>query len=338
VIINDNLSQISAGGPLVLGGVNGIADGLAALAAGGTPLASGANTLAGGANELASGVNTFSSGMSQFAAGTPALAEGATKLAEGADGAATGTESLADGLGQAAEGVPNYSESERETLARSALTPVVATGNGDELFNAAGVPLFTGIALWAGGLATFLILSPLWRRTRTAARGLSAITLRSAFPGILAGAAQGALVGIAMPLALDLDGAQFTGFLSLGIVTGIAFALLNQGLAALLGGFGRFVSFIVLVVAFAGGIVSTAPEALRTIGDATPIGAAFSGFQSIASGASGAGSSATMLVLWGLIGLALTAFAAARTRKTGRAPVGDTADAASVTDQSLLPV
>lgn len=327
--LDGKLATLAAAGPQVAAGSRGIAGGIGALAVSGHELAGGAGALAGGAGELASGVPALTDGAVQ-------LADGAGKLADGAQQAASGTDELASGLGQAVDGVPSYSEAERDALARAALTPVVATGSGDELFNAAGVPLFTGIALWAGGLAAFLMLSPLWRRTRDAARGLGAITLRSALPGLIAGAAQGALVGIAMPIALGLDAAAFAGFFGFGLLAGVAFALLNQGLAALLGSLGRFLSFLMLVVAFAGGIVSTAPALLRGIADATPIGSAFSGFQSIASGAAGAGSAAMQLVLWALIGLALIGFAAARARKADRAPADETAAVPSAGHQ-LLP-
>ena len=84
------------------------------------------------------------------------------------------------------------------------------------------------------------------------------------------------------------------------------------------GGVGRFVACALLVVAFAVGIVSTVPGPLAAIGDASPIGAAFSGFQAIASGADGAGGSALVLALWGLAGLALTAFAVVRARSARR--------------------
>lgn len=316
--LDAQLAQLTAAGPQVAAGSRGIANGVGALAASGQELAGGAGALATGAGELAAGTPALADGAAQ-------LADGAAQLAEGAEQAATGTDTLASGLGQAVDGVPNYTESQRDALARAALTPVVATGSGDELFNAAGVPLFTGIALWAGGLASFLILSPLWRRTREAARGLGAITLRSALPGFLAGAAQGAIVGLAMPIALGLDLPATLAFLGFGVLAGVAFALVNQGLAALLGGFGRFLSFVTLVIAFAGGIVSTAPAMLRAIGDATPIGAAFSGFQAIASGAAGAGGAAALLVLWGLVGLALTGFAAARARTSDRTSAAEPA-------------
>ena len=105
------------------------------------------------------------------------------------------------------------------------------------------------------------------------------------------------------------------GFFGLALLAGMAFSLVNQGLSALFGGFGRFVSFALLVVAFAIGVISTAPPLLQAIGDGSPIGALFEGFQAVAMGASGVGGAAFALAVWGLAGLALTAFAVARSRK-----------------------
>ncbi|XPP26884.1 MAG: YhgE/Pip family protein [Leucobacter sp.] len=306
------LAQLDA----LLGGVGGLDAQLGQLIAGGTQLATGVRASANGQAQLASGLESYAAGMGALAAGTPALADGAAQLAGGARSAADGAGDLAEGLGTAAEEIPSYTEAEREKLARTAVRPVEASGSSDELFNASGVPLFAGIALWAGALASFLVLAPLWRRTREAARGVAGITLRSALPAVAIGAAQGVIAGLLLPPLLGYGAAEWLGFLGLSLLAGISFSLVNQGLSALLGGFGRFLAFALLVVAFAIGVVSTAPPVLQAIGDASPIGALFSGFQAVAMGTSGGGAAAGLLVLWGLGGLILTAFAVRRARRS----------------------
>lgn len=300
-----------------------LADGLTGFAGGLGEFAGGVGQVAGGASQLASGAGQLAGGASQLAGGIPALSDGASQLADGtaqlADGtrqAADGTRELADGLVTAASEIPAYSETQSERMAEIAVQPVEAVGGSDELFNASGVPLFAGIALWAGAFASFLMLAPLWRRTREAARGIGFITLRSALPAVGVGAAQGAILGFILPPLLGYDAGQWLGFLGLSLVAGIAFSLVNQGLSALFGGFGRFLAFVVLVVAFAIGVISTAPPLLQAIGDASPVGALFAGFQAIATGTSGAGGATALLIVWGLGGLALTAFAVARERRT----------------------
>lgn len=288
--------------------------GLGAFGTGLNEFATQGAALSTGASELAAGTTQLSTGVSALAEGTPELAKGASQLADGATKSADGAGDLAKGLGDAVKEIPNYTKAESESLAETAVAPVEARGGSDELFNASGVPLFAGIALWAGALAMFLVLSPLWRRTTDAARGVGAITMRSAIPALALGAVQGAIAGVVLPIALGYDLGQGLGFFGLALLAGVAFSLVVQGLAALLGGFGRFIAFALLVVAFAVGIVSTVPGPLAAIGDASPIGAAFSGFQAIASGADGAGGSALVLALWGFAGLALTAFAVVRAR------------------------
>ena len=302
------IEKLKAGG-------TALAAGTAASAAGASQLAAGAEALAGGASQLAGGAAALSAGTPSLAAGTSQLAGGITELASGAHQAADGTASLAEGLNEAADGIPSFTKGERDRLGEIATRPVEAKGASDELFNASGVPLFAGIALWAGAFASFLVLAPLWRRTREAARGVGYVTLRSALPAVGLGALQGGIVGAILPVLLGYSFTQGLGFFGLALLAGVAFSLVNQGLSAFFGGLGRFVSFALLVVAFAIGVISTAPPLLQKIGDGSPIGALFEGFQAVAMGAAGAGGAAFALVMWGLGGIALTGFAVARDRK-----------------------
>lgn len=301
-----------------------LATGLSQFGAGLNELAEQGGQLSAGAAQLADGAAQLSTGTGELAANAPQLADGARQLADGTSKLVGGIDQLADGAGElatgletAATGVPTTTDAERERLAKAAVTPVLAEGGSDELFTASGVPLFAGIALWAGALAVFLVLSPLWRRTRAAARGIGFITLRSALPAIGLGTIQGVAAGVALPIALGYDFGQGVQFFGFALLAGIAFALLVQGLSALLGGFGRFVAFVLLVVAFAVGIVSTVPAALAAVGDFSPLGAALDGFQSIATNAGSPGGAAVLLALWAAAGLCLTAFAVVRARRSG---------------------
>ena len=321
--------DLSNGANVLVDGADKLAGGAAGLASGSSQLATGAEQLSGGVSGVAAGAGALSTGAaglaegtaglatgtSELAAGVPELADGATQLADGADKSAKGAKTLAEGLGEAASGIPNYTEGQRDKISKTAITPVKAEGASDELFNSSGVPLFAGIALWAGALAMFMLLAPLWRRTRDAARGVGWITMRSALPAAAIGAVQGAIAGIALPIALGYGVTQGLAFFGLAVLAGVAFSLLVQGLAALLGGVGRFIAFTLLVVAFAVGIVSTVPGPLAAVGDASPIGAALAGFQSVATDAAGAGMAAIVLTLWAAGGLVLTALAVARARK-----------------------
>lgn len=296
-------------------GAENFAAGVGEFAGGMTTFSGGVSQLAGQAPALSAGADQLAGGVSQLAGGAGELAGGADTLAEGAGAAAEGTKTLAAGLDEAAAQIPNYTEDERTTMAETAVETVKAEGGSDELFNSSGIPLFAGIALWAGALAAFLVLAPLWSRTREAAKGVLALTLRSVRPALLLGAAQGAIAGVVLPIALRYDFAQAAGFFGLSVLAGTAFSLIVQGLSARFGGYGRFAAFALLVIAFTVGIVSTVPGVLAAVGDASPIGAAFTGFQALAAGASGAGGAAALLALWGAAGAGLTAWAVARERR-----------------------
>ncbi len=310
------LGELEAGGTALAQGVRASASGQQELADGLAAYAGGVAQFSGGVSQLAAGAGAAANGASQLAAGTSSLSSGAAELADGARQLSDGTIELADGLALAADGIPSYTEEQSETMAATAVRPVESVGASDELFNAAGVPLFAGIALWAGALASALVMAPLWRRTREAARGVGAVTLRSALPVAGLGAVQGVIAGLVLPLLLGYDLAQGLGFFALALVAGVSFALVNQGLSALLGGVGRFVSFALLVVAFAIGVISTAPPLLQAIGDASPVGALFGGFQAVAMGTAGTGIAIWLLAVWAAGGLALTAFAVSRARRT----------------------
>lgn len=309
------INQLKQAGTPLAQGARASADGQAQLATGLEAFASGLAGYTGGVAQYAGGVDRLAAGTPALAAGAAQLADGARQAAEGQRLAAGGASDLAAGLDTAANGIPAYTDTERETLAETAVAPVRAEGGSDELFNAAGVPLFAGIALWAGALAASLVIAPLWRRARDAARGVVTITLRSALPIIGIGAVQGAIAGAVLPVLLGYSVSQGLGFFALALTAGIAFALVTQGLSALLHGFGRFLAFVVLVVAFTIGVISTAPPLLQGIGDASPLGALFAGFQAVIGGTGGTGAAIWALALWGLGGLVLTGFAVARARR-----------------------
>lgn len=309
------LGQIEA----MIAGLGTVGGSLDETIAAGNNLAAGSRASANGQWQLVTSMDSFAQGLGEYAAGVPQLGDGVRELEGGAREIADGAGTLAEGLQTAAAEVPATTEAQRERLAESAVRPVEVRGASDELFTAAGVPLFVGLALWAGALASFLVLTPLWQRTREAARTIADISLRSVLPAVALGAGQGLLLGAALPPLLDYDAGQWIGFLALSVVAGMSFSLLVQGLAALFGGFGRFVSFVVLAVAFAAGVVSTAPQLMRAIGDASPVGALSHGFQALIMQLDGFGGSFGVLALWGLAGVALTAFAVTRARRAAPA-------------------
>jgi len=97
-------------------------------------------------------------------------------------------------------------------------------------------------------------------------------------------------------------------------VTGIAFAAVNHGLVALLGGIGRFVSMLVVVLTLASGIVSTAPGFFDAALPWLPTAPAITALQGAIDGSTDAWRGLGGLLLWAAFGFALALIAVARRR------------------------
>ncbi|WP_217133538.1 YhgE/Pip domain-containing protein [Leucobacter chinensis] len=311
----DGAAQSAAGLDELAAGAAGLAAGADGLAAGAGELAAGVGGIASGARELSSGTGQLAAQVPELTEGVSQLAEGASELAGGTEQAAKGTRDLAEGLAEAVSEIPRYSESERDRLAEIAVNPVSGGDDEAKLFAGSGAPLFLSIALWAGGLAAFMVLQPLWSRTREAALSEATITLRSAGSGMLLGAIQGALAALFVALLLKEPASHVLAYAITGVLVGVAFGLVNQGLVALFHGYGRFVSFVVLVVGFVAGIVSTAPGVLASITSFTPVGTAIEALQRITESGAPGGANILMLLVWGGLGMLAIGAAVHRERK-----------------------
>lgn len=302
------------GGDQLAQGVRASANGLVGLADGAQGLADGARDITGGAQELALGTEQLAAQLPGLSAGAHELASGAGELADGTVAAADGSHELADGLAEAVSQIPRYTDSERDMLAELAVNPVGAGDREANLFSGSGAPLFLSVALWAGALAMFMLMAPLWARTREAALSEASITLRSAGPGMAIASLQGVIAAVSVGVFLNAHATEMLAYALTGLLVGVAFALVNQGLVALFRGYGRFVAFVIMTLAFVAGIVSTAPAILASVTRFTPIGTAIGAFQNIEeSGAPGLGAT-LMLLVWAGLGVVLLGAAVHRRR------------------------
>ncbi|MGO4594236.1 YhgE/Pip family protein [Leifsonia sp. 2TAF2] len=272
-----------------------------------TQSASGASQLASGASQSADGAQQFATGVQQLSAGIPALATGA-------DQSASGAASLASGLHTAVKQLPSYDKGERTSLADVAAQPVGQKTSGDTPFGTSSIPLFAAVALWLGALATFLVLQALSRRALLTSRAAGRIALDGFLPAAALGVVQGVLVAGIMAPALSLDVGHWFGFAGLAAAVGIAFAAVNHGLVALLGGVGRFLSMLVVVVTLASGIVSTAPSFFDAALPWLPTSSAITAMQGAIDGSADAWRGLGGLLLWAAFGFALALIAVARRR------------------------
>ncbi|KJL45161.1 YhgE/Pip domain-containing protein [Microbacterium trichothecenolyticum] len=297
-------------------GVGTLAGGLTQLAGGIDQSAAGAGQLATGVTGIQSGADGLSDGASQLASGATQAADGATSLADGVAQLADGTGELASGLATASDSLPSYTDDQATDLATVVANPVEAEGVGTSLFGASAIPLLATLALWFGGLGTFVALQAVSRRALTSRQPSALLALRSFAPAAALGAVQGMLVAGVVQLAASYAWADWWVFALVAVVAGIAFAAVNQALIAVFGGAGRWIAALIGVFAVATGVVSTVPGVLSSVAALLPTGPAYNGMLAALTSASGLGAAIAGLVVWTVLGLGATILAVARRRST----------------------
>lgn len=279
-----------------------------------TALASGLGQLSTGTTQSADGARGLQSGAAQLAGGATQAADGATSLADGVAQLSTGTSSLADGLATASDSLPSYTDSEATSLANVVSDPVTTNGLGSSLFGASAVPLLASLALWFGGLGTFIALQAASRRALTSRSPSAALALRGFAPAAAIGAIQGLLVAGVVQLAATYDLGQWSLFALLCVIAGVAFAAVNQALVAVFGGAGRWLAALVGVLTVATGVVSTVPGVLSQAASLLPTSPAYTGMLAALTDAGGFGSAIAGLLIWAGLAFIATTIAVARRR------------------------
>lgn len=293
-----------------------IAGGLTQLAAGTTQSAAGARGLQSGAAQLQSGAAQLATGAGSLATGAGSAADGADELGSGVSQLAGGVGSLADGLATAADQVPAYTDSEAQNLAEVVANPVAADGVGSTLFGASAVPLLATLALWFGGLATFIALRAVSARALTSRAASALLAGRALAPAAGIGALQGLLVAVVVQFAAAYEWSAWFTFAGATIVAGIAFAAVNQALVAVFGGAGRWIAALVGVLAVATGVVSTAPGVLSSIAGIMPTSPAYTAMLAALGPAGGVWAGVVGMLIWAVLAFAATILAVTRRRTT----------------------
>ena len=302
--------------PALGAGMQQLAAGLSEASAGMDSLAAGAADAAGGVRQLADGASGIASGAAGVASGAVSAADGADALASGAGQLADGADTLADGLHQASDSLPSYTDAEAQSLAEVVATPVGADGAGNSLFGASAIPLLAMVALWFGGIASYIALQAVPRRALTSRRPSALLALRGLWPAAAIGAVQGVLVAVVVQLAASYDAGTWWAFAGLSVLAGVAFAAVNQALVAVFGGAGRWIGALIGVIAVATGIVSTAPEVLTAIAGILPTAPAYQSMVGALTGASGVGAGVVGMLVWTVLAFAATVVAVVRRRTT----------------------
>ncbi|NYF17799.1 putative membrane protein [Microbacterium sp. AK009] len=308
------LGQLAGATDQSAAGAGQLAGGAGQLGSGASALASGAQQAAEGAQSLATGVRGLSDGAAGVSEGTAGLADGVQSLSEGAAGVSDGTTSLADGLATATDEIPSYSEAEATDLATVVADPVAAQGVGDNLFGASAIPLLSTLALWFGGLGTFVALQAVSRRALTSRAPSVVLALRGFLPAAVIGAVQGVLIAGIVQLAATYSWGEWTVYAAVCVVAGVAFAAVNQALVAVFGGIGRWISALVGVLVVATGVVSTVPGALTSVASLLPTAPAYQGMLAALTSADGLGAGLAGLAVWTVLALIASVLAVSRRR------------------------
>jgi putative membrane protein len=292
------LDSASASASQLSAGADEVASGNQQLAAAMPPLVAGIDESAAGAGQVAAGATQADSGASQVSSGAASLASGAAQVD-------TGAAQLSDGLDQAVTKIPTYTDADITTLSSVGAQPVLA----DQSAATPGlqsVPVFAVVALWFGGFAIALARQAVPTRRLLTAASSGAIALRSAGAALLLGAGQGLLFASVVEIPLGLGTVQWLALAGLAIVVGGVFALLNQGLAAVLGSGGRLIAIIAGIVALVAGLSSTIPPVLAATAAALPTSPGLAVLRAGVAGDSGATLSGLVaLIVFGVAGLAL---------------------------------
>lgn len=273
-------------------------------------------SLSDGLTQLAQGTTQSQSGAQSLQSGAAQAATGATSLTDGLTQLASGTTDLADGLNTAVDELPSYTDAEAASLAEVVADPVQAEGIGSDLFGASAIPLLTALALWFGGLGTFIALRAFPARTLASRSPSALLALRSLAPAAAIGAIQGLLVAGIVQISAGYDWGDWSIFAGISILAGIAFAAVNQALVAVFGGAGRWIAALIGVLAVAAGIVSTVPGVLLAIDGLMPTSPAYNAMLGALTGSGGVGAGIAGLAIWGGLGLVATILAIATKRTT----------------------
>jgi putative membrane protein len=308
------LQASAAGADEIATGIGGIAGGASQAASGVREIAAGTGALGTGAEEASAGAAQVADGVQQLADGAQQAADGGTALVTGSDQTADGAGELASGLHTAADEIPSYTDDEAQTLASVVADPVEADGIGSDLFGATAVPLLAALALWIGGLGTFVALQAVTARALTSRSASALLALRGLAPAAAIGAAQGLLVAGVVQIAATYEFGEWTVFAGVCVVAGIAFAGVNQALVAVFGGAGRWIAALVAVLAVAAGIVSTVPGWLSSLAGAMPTAPAYSGMVAALTSDGSVGAALVGLTVWMLLAFIATVIAVARRR------------------------
>ena len=289
-------------------------------------LARATRRLEQGAGSLARSIDSLGRGASDAGTGIEELRDSTARLGSGASQVASGARRLASEMDRAAGELPSLTEQERARLTDVAAAPVTAAGDGGGRQRDAGAAYFllVGLALTAAAAFTFLRATP--RRAVTSSRSSLRLATGSWAPIAALAAGQSVILSVVAGAVLDLGAARALTTAAAVTAAAVAIWTVTQGLAALLGGWGKLVAALAVVVAAPAALASTAPAWVQVPFRLTPLSPALTVVQGGLCGRWEAGA-LVQLVVWAGLGLAATVIGVARLRSVGPRALRRMADA-----------
>lgn len=333
------LSSLNSDVPAISSGASTLSSGLDQLSTGATSLASGTSQLSSGASTLASGTSTLSTGATKLASGASTLNSGVDSAATGAKSAKSGAQQLADGSGKLLKGsqtltarltsgtkqIPKSSTStvnkQAKVVAQSTVLKQSWLHNA-KVFGVGFAPFFMSLAMFVGGIITWLLLRAL--PTRALAAGVNGwrATMSGFLPAALFGIGQVAIMLSVIVFALGLNPAYPVTTVLFTLLSCFAFLAMQQMFIITMGSAaGRVVALALLMfqLSSSGGTypVETTPEFFRVITHIMPITYVVNGLrEAITGGIDGRFWIALAVLLFVLFGsLIISAISAARQRQ-----------------------
>ncbi|HJA60612.1 MAG TPA: YhgE/Pip family protein, partial [Candidatus Brevibacterium intestinavium] len=317
------IGQLDNGAQQVATGADDLHSGLVKLDAGAGELATGAGDLNDGAKQLKDGTEQAKSGVGDLKDGSSQLVDGSKELDSGAGELADGSGELADGLEEGLKQIPTYDKNDRDHRSDVVAVPVDADKVEDNPVDAYGEGLaafFVSLALWIGGMITYMVINAIPYRALASSAKSTRIAWAGYVPGLLFGIAQVAVLYLVLTFALDFSAGAWLWTLLFSILVAACFHAVHQLCVAALGGVGRLIALVLLMIqiASAGGTypVQTAPGIFQIISPFLPMTHAVNGLRTLIAGGDMfiAAQAAVVLLLMLLISLVATVIVCSRKR------------------------
>ncbi|HIW95589.1 MAG TPA: YhgE/Pip domain-containing protein [Candidatus Corynebacterium gallistercoris] len=259
----------------------------------------GAQTLHEKLGEAKQGAGQLASGAQQLDQGNAKLLDGATRLKQGTGEAVDGVAKLNDGanelhdrLEDGANQVPKWTDGQRVATAATIGGPVEMDSfndSGTNTFGAGLAPFFFSLALFIGGILTFVLLKPLQARTVNSGVHSWRAAMDGYMPTGIIAALQAMVVVAVTVWGVGMKPDNLLGLLAFAMLVSMVYMAMNQMFNAVLGpGPGRVVSlaFLMLQVVASGGLypVETQNQVFQWFHPFNPMTYAVNGFRQLIYG------------------------------------------------------